>query len=294
MESSSQTKSDVSSLYDPNATLAFFKQFGKSESFKQGEVIFLQGQKANRFLLQHDKLYLLVKGKVDIQIGGVTIAGVKPGDIFGELTPLILSVRTATAIAEGPCRLMSLSDKQLIAGLKKQPEFALMLMIVLVRYLRKSISESISFVALAETKNTKQTAVFDTKTLRQLVKKLGDNSISNLPKQSIIFKEGASGMLMYVILEGSVVASIGNTVVERSGAGSVIGEIALIDQKRRVARVVAETSCSLLALNRQVFLEMVRTEPSFSISLLRSLASRLYSCRVRRIVGHSNAASNDF
>lgn len=283
MESSEQNKPEGSALYDPHATLEFFRRFGKPESTKQDEVIFSQGQKANRFLLQRDKFYFLVKGKVNIQVGGETIASVKPGEIFGELTPLILSARSATAVADAPCKLMSLSDKQLTTGLKKQPEFALILMSILTRYLRKAVVESKNFSAFsAESKNHRKNTVFDNKSLRQLVQKLGDEAVVNVPKQRLIFQEGGSGLLMYIVLEGSVTASIGNTVVERSGAGSVIGEIALIDQKRRVANVVAETSCSLLAFNRQMFLELIKTQPSFGISLLRALASRLYSCRSRR------------
>lgn len=281
MESSTQTqvKTEDHTLYDPNAAMAFFKLFGTSESAKQDDVIFTQGQKANRFLLQHDNLYLLIKGKINIQVAGETVASVKPGEIFGELTPLIFSARSATAIADVPCRLMSLSDKQLNAGLKEQPEFALMLMNLLVRYLRKAISETKNFSPLVE---NKKNAVFDTKTLRQLQQKLGDDAVVNMPQQRVIFQEGGSGMLMYVVLEGTVVSSIGDKIVERGGAGSVIGEIALIDQKKRVAKVVAETNCSLLAFNRQVFLDLVKYQPSFGILLLRSLASRLAACRSGR------------
>lgn len=282
MESSIEIKPEDSTLYDPNAALEFFKLYGKPESAKQDEVIFSQGQKANRFLLQHDKLYLLVKGKVNIQVSGETVASVKPGEIFGELTPLILSARSATAIADVPCRLMSLSDKQLISGLKKQPEFALMLMNLLVRYLRKAATETKSFSTFSESKNSIKNAVFDLKTRRNLIQKLGDQAVVSVPKQRVIFQEGGSGMLMYVILEGYVTSSIADKVVERGGPGSVIGEVALIDQKKRVAKVVAETNCSLLAFNRQMFLELVKSQPSFGISLLRALATRLYSCRAGR------------
>ncbi len=291
MESSTETKPEDSTLYDPNAALEFFKLYGKSESAKQDEIIFSQGQKAKRFLLQHDKLYLLVKGKVNIQIGGEIVASVRPGEIFGELTPLILSARSATAIADGPCRLMSLSDKQLILGLKKQPEFALMLMNLLVRYLRKAVTETKSFSTFSESKNSIKNAVFDVKTRRSLIQKLGDQAIVNVPKQRVIFQEGGSGMLMYVVLEGYVTSSIADRVVERSGPGSVIGEVALIDQKKRVAKVVAETNCSLLAFNRQIFLDLVKSQPSFGISLLRALASRLYSCRAGRPSTVSSSSS---
>jgi CRP/FNR family transcriptional regulator, cyclic AMP receptor protein len=279
MHASPPTEAKYNITYEPNAALEFFKLFGKSESAKQDEIIFSQGQKANRLLLQHDKMYLLVKGTVNIQVASEIIASVKPGDIFGELTPLILSVRSATAIADVPCRLLSLSEKQLRAGLKEKPEFALMLMSLFVRYLRQAVIEKKSFSVAAEIKNNKKSSVLNSKIIAELVKKFGNDSMINVPQQRVIFQEGGTGMLMYVIIEGYVAASIGNKVVERSGAGGVIGEIALIDQKRRIAKVVAETNCVLLAFNRQMFLTQVKEQPIFAISLLRALASRLYLCR---------------
>jgi CRP-like cAMP-binding protein len=82
-------------------------------------------------------------------------------------------------------------------------------------------------------------------------------------------------MLMYVILDGYITTSVGDKIVGRSGPGAVIGEIALVDQKPRTASVTAETSCSLLAINRQTLLELVQNLPAFGIALLRILASRL-------------------
>jgi CRP-like cAMP-binding protein len=278
MQPSNQNNAEPSTSYDCDTALEFFKLFGTFESARRGEIIFTQGQKSNRFLLQQDKIYLLVRGKVMIDVASENVASVNPGEIFGELTPLILSVRSATAIADVPCKLMTLSERQLIAGLKKKPEFALMLMGVLVGYLRKSVTGA-KGRSFSESKNIKKKQAFNAKTLRELMQKLGDESVITMPKQRIIFQEGGTGVLMYVILDGYVTASIGDRVVERSGPGDVIGEIALIDQKRRVAKVVAETNCSLLAFNRQVFLDLVKTHPVFSMSLLRVLASRLYLCR---------------
>jgi CRP-like cAMP-binding protein len=38
---------------------------------------------------------------------------------------------------------------------------------------------------------------------------------------------------------------------------------------------IAETDCSLLAVSRPVFLNLVRSEPMFGISLLASMAERV-------------------
>jgi CRP-like cAMP-binding protein len=266
--------------YDPNIALEFFKQFGTPESAKQEEVIFVQGQKANRFLLQYNKMYLLVKGKVSIQVTSKEVAVINPGQIFGELTPLIQSVRSAAAVAEIPCRLMSLNEKQFMNGLRQQPEFAFMLMSALVKHLRQAATEiEITSLLLTENKKNKTAYALDVKIRNNLKQKLGENAVIRVLSKHTIFQEGGVGMLMYVILEGRVVASIGDKIVEYSGPGGIIGEVALVDQKRRMASVVAETNCALLAINRETFLELVKNQPDFGLALLRGLASRLYLCR---------------
>ena len=64
-------------------------------------------------------------------------------------------------------------------------------------------------------------------------------------------------------------------VVERVGPGGVFGEMALVDQSPRSANAAAETDCALLALNRNVFLNLVRSNPTFGIALLGSMAARV-------------------
>ncbi|HJT61304.1 MAG TPA: Crp/Fnr family transcriptional regulator, partial [Burkholderiales bacterium] len=64
-------------------------------------------------------------------------------------------------------------------------------------------------------------------------------------------------------------------VVERVGPGGAFGEMALVDQSPRSANAAAETDCSLLAINRNVFLNLVKSDPGFGISLLSAMAERL-------------------
>ena len=64
-------------------------------------------------------------------------------------------------------------------------------------------------------------------------------------------------------------------MVERLGPGGVFGEMALIDQSPRLANAAAETDCALLAINRNVFLNLVKSAPTFGISLLAATAERV-------------------
>ena len=104
---------------------------------------------------------------------------------------------------------------------------------------------------------------------------LGDQATVRYERSKVIMVAGQTGALMYVVLEGRVAISIRGAVVERVGPGGVFGEMALVDQSPRSANAAAETDCALLAINRNVFLNLVKSDPTFGISLLSAMAERL-------------------
>ena len=104
---------------------------------------------------------------------------------------------------------------------------------------------------------------------------LGDQATVRYERGKVIMVAGQTGALMYIVLEGRVAISIRGAVVERVGPGGVFGEMALVDQSPRSANAAAETDCALLAINRNVFLNLVKSDPSFGISLLAAMAERL-------------------
>jgi len=265
---SNQDKSECNTTYDPDTALEFFKLVGKLESVKEGEKFFVQGQAGFLSFLQADKMYLLVDGNVTIQTAFGNVVNIESGEIFGEFTPYTKS--NATATAGTSCKLISLSEKQLVTSLKKKPEFLFMLMDVLVKYLQKVGTQEDT-----EHKNTKKGSVLSTKMLNDLKQILGETALTVVPEKRIIFQKGAAASLMYVILDGSMIIGFGNKIVGRSGPGDIVGEIALVAQHSRTASVVAETRCLLLAINRQSLLELTQTLPTFGVALLRVLISRL-------------------
>lgn len=279
MNSSNQNKSGCNITYDPNAALEFFKLFGQLESAKAGEKFFVQGQKAGFLSFLHtDKMYLLVEGNVTIQTASGNIINIESGEVFGKFTPY--TTNNATATANAPCKLISLNEKQFIAGLKKKPAFLFMLMDVLIKYLQKAGIETKDTPLQAEHKNSKSGGVLSTEMLNELKQKLGDTALMTIPEKRIVFHEGASALLMYVILEGYMTIVVDNKVVGRSGPGDIVGEIGLVAQRHaRTANVITETRCLLLAIERHKLLELIQTFPGFGISLLQVLASHLSSRR---------------
>ena len=94
-------------------------------------------------------------------------------------------------------------------------------------------------------------------------------------KGKVIMVAGQTGALMYVVLEGRVAISIRGAVVQYVTPGGVFGEMALVDQSPRSANAAAETDCVLLGINRQVFLNLIKSNPTFGASLLAAVAERV-------------------
>ena len=259
-------------VYIPAIARSFFESVGKEEAVAPGTVFFAENEKASRILLKRDKMYLLVDGQVALSAKGRPIGAVKVGDIFGEMAAISDSPRSATAVAKSPCRVIALDDKQFTAALQKKPEFALMMLGVMIQRLRGMIAK-LSGVPAAGA--SKESSVFDKKMLAGLQGGLGDQATVRYDRGKVIMVAGQTGALMYIVLEGKVAISIRGAVVERVGPGGVFGEMALVDQSPRSANAAAETDCALLAINRNVFLNLVKSDPSFGISLLSAMAERL-------------------
>ena len=264
-----------SPLYDPSVAFAFFESAGKREIVAAGTRFFIENEKGSRIFFQRDKIYLLVEGEVGLIIGHETIGTVSQGQIFGEMTAITQLPRSATAVANRPCTVIALDDKQFRAGLAKQPAFALMLMSIMIGRLRETIGRLRVASALQGGDALEQSSAFDPKRLAELVAKLSDDPPVYFDRRKPIVQEGQAGTRMYVVLEGTVAVFIGGKVVERLGPGGVFGELALVEQSPRLASVFAETDCQVLPVNRVAFLQLVKTSPEFASSLLGALAERL-------------------
>ena len=91
----------------------------------------------------------------------------------------------------------------------------------------------------------------------------------------IIFREGEPGDVMYAVLEGEVEVRCGDRVIERTGEGGLLGELALIDRAPRSATAVAATPCVLVPVDEKRFQYMVQQTPFFALQVMRVLAERL-------------------
>lgn len=260
------------SIYDPAMAIEFFGSAGKAETVAQGTIIFAENEKGNRFLLRRDRMYLLLDGEVSLIAKDKVIGRIGKGEIFGEMASISEMPRSATAVAKIPCRVIGLDDSQFQSALRKKPEFALMLMSVMIRRMRDAIGRQNPGGPASEGK-MKESAVFDKSALAILSRALSQTTV-RYERNKVIVKEGQAGVMMYVVLEGRLAVSIQDKIVEKIGAGGVFGEMALVERAPRLATVTSETDCGLLAFGRNTLLDLIKASPDFAVSLLGAVGDR--------------------
>jgi len=256
-----------SAIYDPSVARRCFEALGKVELVPQGGNFFTENQTS-------DRMYYLVEGEVSLVRGKRVLDVVKAGEIFGEMATISRLPRSATATARSACRALSLDTKQFQSAIQKTaPEFALMLMNILINRLR--LTGALTVGKAPQDVGGLRERVFDAKMLSALMAALNNRLPAHAPLNKVIMKEGEGGVFMYVVVEGRVAISIKSSIVERVGPGGIFGEMALVDQSPRAATATAESDCSLLSINRNDFLALVKSHPDFAVSLLKSAADRL-------------------
>jgi CRP/FNR family cyclic AMP-dependent transcriptional regulator len=104
------------------------------------------------------------------------------------------------------------------------------------------------------------------------------------PLNAVIFKEGAQGDKMYLILSGAVrisrqVPGMGEEALAVLRAGTHFGEMALIDDFPRSADAVAHEACRLFVVRKEDMEDLLFVDRDLAYDLLwsfvRTLSSRL-------------------
>ena len=100
------------------------------------------------------------------------------------------------------------------------------------------------------------------------------------PAGRVIFEDNAPGETLYIIASGLVQVSktLENGqihVLAEIGAGEFFGEMALLEDKPRSARVTTLTITHLLAVSRSTFSTLIEQYPTVAINILRQVSARL-------------------
>ncbi len=94
--------------------------------------------------------------------------------------------------------------------------------------------------------------------------------------------QGRYGGTCYAIVEGSANVYMNGQFVASVGAGSMIGEMALLEHRPRSATVVAETDLLLVAFDVKAFGELLDANPTAKERLNNLLTERISDNQARK------------
>ena len=96
-----------------------------------------------------------------------------------------------------------------------------------------------------------------------------------IPAGQVIFQQGGVADHMYAILEGEVEISIDGKLLDTTGAGGIVGEMALIESSPRRATAIAKTDCKLVAIDEKRFNFLVEQTPNFALNVMKIMIARI-------------------
>jgi CRP-like cAMP-binding protein len=98
-----------------------------------------------------------------------------------------------------------------------------------------------------------------------------------IPEGKLLCAEGQFGSEFFVIVDGEVEVTRGSERIGVCGPGDFFGEIALVENVRRMADVRAITPLRVYVLTRQSFLQLLDENRDVERKVLRALVRRLAS-----------------
>jgi len=103
--------------------------------------------------------------------------------------------------------------------------------------------------------------------------------VRSYAKDQIVFCEGEPGDELFIIQRGSVkIIKITDNEILLAvlKTGDIFGEMALLESKPRAAGAVAYEDCQLMAVNRENFQQMIKTQPQLIARLTTLLSERIW------------------
>ena len=100
------------------------------------------------------------------------------------------------------------------------------------------------------------------------------------PKNSMIILEEEMGDVVFIVMSGTVKITRVNdegkeVILAMLGSGEVFGEMAILDGESRSANALSQENCEVITINREDFLNLLKTNNKVSLNLMTEFAIRL-------------------
>lgn len=251
--------------------------------------------------------YLIDQGQIRIQrdtpYGTYTLADLDPGDMFGETSFIDQCARSGDALTLSDAALFPFNSVALASMSERDPRFTLALywafwnsLSTKLRLTNENLANfdfggggapTVQSSTPTSSEDNFRVSIDAKQNLfrEQKLSSLEINFLSTLSKEQslapgeVLFREGATGDKLYVVLEGKVrisknIPGAGEEALAIMGRGDYFGEMALIDQKPRSADARAhDQGAVVLAIPNEVLKNILNPKKVSSIRLLKILCT---------------------
>jgi CRP-like cAMP-binding protein len=98
-----------------------------------------------------------------------------------------------------------------------------------------------------------------------------------VPANTVLIDQGDTGTECFVLLNGTASVYVANEHIASLEAGSMVGEMALVDHRPRTASVVADTDLEVLRFDTVQFRALLEEMPKASERVMQLLHDRFRS-----------------
>lgn len=202
--------------------------------------------------LPEKELLLLTDGQVMLERQGKAIVLFEPGDLLG--LSRALKLPEGKLVVEAPVRFERINRDELITQVNASAEMQRhwsYYLVCLSTYFREALT-------LEKRANFQPATGF----------------MSFDPGETII-AQGDHADCVYTLLEGEAYATRDGVKVGQINTDEVFGALAVFTRQPRNASVIAATDCSVMAVRKEDFIDLVEHQPQICISLIEEMADKI-------------------
>jgi len=235
------------------AALSAFAARSREVCFAAGETVIAEGE-------QGESLFLLISGRLRVVVthperGPRIAAYIEPGESAGAIAILTGEPLSGSVIAEEPAQLLEISRAAFQELLPVHPaDVARVLTRVFEVVERRQLAMAIHRHPLF--------AALPLHILRDLGAELKGRFLAG---GETLFRQGEEGDALYLVISGRlrIIREVGKRpgILGETGAGEVVGEVAIIGDQQRLATVVAIRDTHLAALSKEGFHRFLAKHP---------------------------------
>ena len=90
-----------------------------------------------------------------------------------------------------------------------------------------------------------------------------------------IIEQGTVADKVYTLLEGSADATCDGVKVGEVHADEIFGALAVFTRQRRIASVIATSDCTVLAVRKEEFIDLIDHQPQICLGLIEEMAAKV-------------------